>query len=74
MKYPELIEVESSNVQAIGYDAQTERLFVQFKKSGLYQYDDVPDAVYHSFLTAPSMGSFVWLELRGRFSYTRIGG
>ena len=73
MKYSELIEVESSNVQAIGYDTETKQLFVQFKKSGLYQYDNVPEALYHSFLTAPSMGTFVWQELRGQYSYTKIG-
>ena len=68
-----LVQVESSNVKAIGYDADTRRLLVQFKKSGLYQYEDVPGVVYHSFLTAPSKGQFVWRQLRGHYPYTKIG-
>ena len=67
-----LIEVESSNVRAIGYDADTKRLVVQFKKSGIYQYDNVPEALYHSFSAAQSKGQFVWRHLRGRYPYTRI--
>ena len=73
MNHYGLIEVESSNVQAIGYDAHTKCLFVQFKKSGLYQYENVPEAVYHSFLAAPSKGQFVWQRLRGHYSHTKIG-
>ena len=68
-----LVEVESSNVRAIGYDADTKRLFVQFKKSGLYQYDNVPEVFHQSFLAAPSKGRFVWQQLRGHYSYTKIG-
>ena len=68
-----LVEVQSSNVQAIGYDADTKRLFVQFKKSGLYQYDNVPEVIHQSFLAAPSKGQFVWQQLRGHYSYTKIG-
>lgn len=68
-----LVEVESSNVRAIGYDADTKCLYVQFEKSGLYQYENVPETVYRSFLTAPSKGQFVWQRLRGHYPYLRIG-
>lgn len=73
MEFVPLVEVESSNVRAIGYDADIERLYVQFKKSGLYQYANVSEAVYRSFLTAPSKGQFVWQRLRGHYPYERIG-
>lgn len=68
-----LVEVESSNVRAIGYVADTKRLYVQFKKSGLYQYENVPEAVYSAFLRAPSKGEFVWQQLRDQYPYIKIG-
>ena len=69
----ELVEVESSNVQAIGYDADTKRLFVQFWKSGLYQYENVPEAVYNAFLQASSKGKFVWQQIRDHYGFIKIG-
>ena len=69
----ELVGVESRNVQAIGYDADTRRLFVQFWKSGLYQYENVPEAVYNAFQQAPSKGKFVWQQIRDQYTYLKIG-
>jgi len=52
--------VESSNVEAIGYDEATRQLHVRFLKSGLtYVYYDVEDWVFQEFLQAASKGIFL---------------
>lgn len=55
---PEMIYVDSSNIEAIGYDPSTKELHVQFLKSGLYVYPDVPQEVFDEFLNADSKGSY----------------
>ena len=45
----EIIKVESSNVEAIGYDKESETLQVEFKNGGIYQYFDVPQHIFQEF-------------------------
>lgn len=69
----QMIPVESSNVEAIGYDEGTSTLHVSFQNGSLYEYSRVPPEVFRSFLDAPSKGSFVHEVLRkGGYSYRRI--
>ena len=53
-------EVESSQVRAIGYDAASRALAVQFKygAGALYQYPDVEQATFDAFVAAESKGAF----------------
>ncbi len=50
--------VDSSNVEAIGYDPEHSQLYVQFKGGDTYVISDVPQEIYDEFLNAPSKGSF----------------
>ncbi len=51
--------VESSNIEAIGYDEATQELHVRFLKSGqTYVYAGVPIDVYHGLMTAPRHGTY----------------
>jgi hypothetical protein len=54
----EMIYVDSSNIEAIGYDAPSSELHVQFLKTGLYVYHDVPQHVFEELLNADSKGSY----------------
>ena len=55
----ELTPVESSNVAAIGYDADSRELRVQFKGGAIYRYVGVPPEVHTALMGAPSKGSAV---------------
>ena len=55
----EMIPVESSAVTSIGYDPEKKQLYVVFTSGVAYEYDDVPEQVYESFMSAPSKGRFV---------------
>lgn len=66
-------EVASSNVRAVGYDAGTQTLEVEFHSGGVYQYYGVPVEVYDQMMQAPSKGRFVNLEIRNAYPYSRVG-
>lgn len=38
--------VKSSNIEAVGYDAETQELQVQFKGGSVYAYDSVPEEIH----------------------------
>jgi hypothetical protein len=75
-----VLTMASSNVEEIWYgcpgcennDSQ-EVLYVRFKNGGIYKYFDVPLGVVIKFVETASPGRFVWNELRGVYSYQKIG-
>jgi hypothetical protein len=55
----ELIKVDSSMIDAVGYDEEQQVLEVVFKRNGVYRYRDVPKQVYEGLLNASSKGSYM---------------
>lgn len=54
-----LIEVESNQVGAIGYDAATKTLAVRFKRGyAIYHYPNVSTEIHAAFISADSIGTF----------------
>ncbi len=68
---PEMIYVDSSNVEAIGYDADAQELHVQFISGGTYVYFGVPSAIFDAFMLAPSKGSFLNREIKNAFPFRK---
>lgn len=64
--------VTSSNIVSIGYDLGSSTLEIEFKDGRIYQYFDVPEAIFHDLIGAPSVGSYFHREVRGRFQYARL--
>lgn len=52
------VPVVSSNVAEIGYDVVTNSLEVLFRNGAVYQYFNVPYAVYEGLLSASSVGRY----------------
>ncbi|WP_027998772.1 KTSC domain-containing protein [Sinorhizobium arboris] len=65
--------VASSTVVSIGYGQATETLEVEFLNGGIYQYYNVGQVVYDEFLTAPSKGQYLYLNIRNFYPYSRVG-
>jgi len=63
-------KVKSSIVVSVGYDAEQKVLEVEFK-SGVYQYFEVPKKTYEQALKAPSIGKFIWSNIRGRYRFSK---
>ena len=56
----ELLQVESSQVKAIGYDDETRTLAVAFNHGAgaIYHYPEVDRETFDAFLAAERLGSF----------------
>jgi hypothetical protein len=54
------IDVDSSAICALGYDARQRRLGIEFReKRQVYFYDDVPPSELEAFLAAESKGRYL---------------
>jgi len=63
--------VESSNVQAVGYDPIRSILEVEFHNGGIYQYEGVTPEIYDQLMSASSKGQFLHRVIRG-FPFKRV--
>ncbi|MFW2500447.1 MULTISPECIES: KTSC domain-containing protein [Clostridium] len=66
-----MIGVTSSNLVAVGYDASSQTLRIQFK-SGLYDYYNVPQHIYNSLMSASSHGEYHASYIKNSYRYKRI--
>jgi hypothetical protein len=70
---PRMHEVESTSIEAIGYDRQTQELYVRFRESGrTYAYWEVEENVFEEFLGAASKGNYFNREIKGEYSYGQV--
>jgi hypothetical protein len=71
-KQTEMIPVTSSNLESIGYNEKTARLFVRFRDGGkVYYYDPTPAVVYLGLLHSRSKGSYLHTQVIPFFRCTR---
>lgn len=68
---PEMIYVDSSNIEAVGYDEDTQELHVSFLSGGYYIYSDVPRDIFDQLMYAPSKGSFLNREMKNIYQFTK---
>lgn len=64
--------VTSSNVVSVGYDPNTLTLEVEFKGDSVYQYFDVPEAVYLALMQASSIGKFMHANIKNNYRYAKV--
>lgn len=66
-----LIGVESSWVDAVGYDRSKRALYVRFRSGVVCRYLGVEPSVYEEMMDAPSKGKFVHARIKG-WNYTIV--
>ncbi len=66
--------VESSMIRAIGYDAGSRTLQVEFSSGAVYHYFDVPPEEHAALLQAESHGQHFLAHVRDRYRYARVRG
>jgi hypothetical protein len=64
--------VDSKSLRTVGYDAERRLLQVQFQNRSIYQYFEVPDAVYQELMQAPSKGAYFNRSIRPRFDFALV--
>ncbi len=64
--------VDSTNISSIGYDENSNTLELEFHSGGVYQYFDVPLAVYNGIINAGSKGKYFAHHIKGYFRYVKV--
>lgn len=67
----QMISVDSSNVAAVGYDADNNILQVQFNNGSTYQYFDVPEHIFVGLRDAASVGGYLVTNIKGVYRYSK---
>lgn len=71
MPMPDMHPVNSSNIAAVGYDAENQTVYVQFLNGSTYAYKGVPEHEFENLLTAPSVGSYLNRNYKNVYPYER---
>lgn len=64
--------VASSTLLSIGYEPESNTLEVEFKSGGVYQYYNVPDAIYQQFMNSDSKGKFLHAYIKPAYACSRV--
>ena len=68
----EPIYLTSSNIDAVGYLSEAQRLYIRFKSGCSYSYEDVPHTFFSALQKVESAGAYFARQIRGKFRYTRL--
>lgn len=66
-----MIKVSSSNLVAVGYDATSSTLRIQFN-AGTYDYYGVPNEVFNGLLNASSKGKYHHAYIKTSYRFRKI--
>jgi len=64
--------VSSTNINSIGYDSATQTLEISFHNGEVYQYSNVPEAIYTELMSAESKGRYFHIHIKHNYTYRRI--
>lgn len=64
--------VESTNVKTIGYEADSQKLEVEYLSGQKYEYSNVPQKVFDGFITAVSKGKYLNQIIKGQYEVRRV--
>lgn len=64
--------VESSMIQAVGYDETLQTLRVVFNNGRVYEYLQVPPAVYTELMKADSKGRYLHSLIIDQYPYRQV--
>lgn len=65
------IEVESSMIRSVGYEADSRTLEIEFNSGGIYQYFNMPPEEYEGLMKAESHGRYFLAHIRDAYDYRR---
>lgn len=68
MPRPSMQPVQSSNISSIGYDAESDTLYVTFHSGRTYKYENVPPGEFQMLERAGSVGSYFANNIRDQYT------
>lgn len=69
----EMVQVDSSSVDSLGYDEEQQQLYVRFVSGELYLYKGVGVMEFEGLRDAPSIGAYLNRSIKGTYPYEKIG-
>lgn len=69
---PEMQFVTSSNVEAVGYDASSQELHVQFLNGRTYVYSEVEEYKFTEMLSGGSVGVYLNQNIKPNHGYREL--
>lgn len=66
------IVVESTYLRSVGYDSTDSVLEIEFQSGEVYQYIDVPPAIYTDLMNAPSQGRYFNANIKETYAYRKL--
>lgn len=67
------INVKSSQVKSVAYDAKTNTLEVVFASGGAYTYAGVSPVEHAKLMGAKSIGSHLAQRIKGKYEFSKVG-
>ena len=64
-------KVESTTLKSMGYESESQILEIEFQSGSVYEYFDVPGAVYEGLRRAESKGRYFNDEIRDDYAFVR---
>lgn len=69
----DLKPIESSNLKAIGHDAEAKELHIEFQGGSVFAYDGVTEELHAALMAAESKGKFFHEKIKnGGFKFRKI--
>ncbi len=68
----DMTNVDSSNVEAVGYDEDSSTLQIEFKDGSMYQYFDVSEDVFIGLRDTDSVGGYLNSVIKGSYRYSKV--
>lgn len=69
---PLMYAVNQSNIHKLGYDEEKALVHVEFYDGTLYEYKGPTMKEFDELLRAPSAGSYLHRNFKGKYPYTRL--
>lgn len=66
-----MIPVNSNTINSIGYNLQTNTLYVSFD-NGTYRYNNVPQQEYINLMNASSKGEYHKENIKWKYKYSKV--
>jgi len=69
---PEMHPVSSSNIASVGYDNESESVYVEFLNGSTYKYNGVSESEFENLKTASSVGSYFNRNYKNVYPYEKV--
>jgi hypothetical protein len=64
--------VTSTDIRAVGYEAESQTLEIEFNTGAIYQYSGVSPGEYEGLMASDSKGKYFHANIRNSYSFSKL--